>query len=87
MLSYVLSRKWILRGALTNGHEWIFLIFYLNENGIGGDICNITYNQDTNNLKSVLSVQNRFWSLQEITFPPREGPLGVSVRRYWSLSG
>ena len=31
-----LSRKGILRGALTNGHEWIFLIFYLNENGIGG---------------------------------------------------
>jgi len=28
--------KGIARGALTNGHEWIFLIFYLNENGIGG---------------------------------------------------
>jgi len=30
-----LSKK-ILRGALTNGHEWIFLILYLNEDGNGG---------------------------------------------------
>ncbi|KAF9784373.1 hypothetical protein BJ322DRAFT_844894 [Thelephora terrestris] len=28
--------KGILRGALTNGHEWIFLIFYLDKDGIGG---------------------------------------------------
>jgi hypothetical protein len=31
-----LTRKGILRGALTNGHEWIFLILYLNEDGNGG---------------------------------------------------
>ena len=30
------TRKGILRGALTNGHEWIFLILYLNEDGDGG---------------------------------------------------
>ena len=30
------TRKGILRGALTNGHEWIFLILYLNEDGNGG---------------------------------------------------
>lgn len=30
------SRKEIVRGALTNGYDWIFLIFYLDENGIGG---------------------------------------------------
>ena len=29
-------RKRILRGALTKGHECIFLIVYLNENGHGG---------------------------------------------------
>jgi len=31
-----LSRKGILRGAITDGHEWMFLILYLNKNGIGG---------------------------------------------------
>jgi hypothetical protein len=30
------TRKGILRDALTNGHEWIFLILYLNEDGVGG---------------------------------------------------
>ena len=30
------SSKGILRGALTNGHECIFLIFYLDKDGIGG---------------------------------------------------
>jgi hypothetical protein len=28
--------KSILCGTVTNGHEWIFLIFYLNKDGIGG---------------------------------------------------
>ncbi|KAJ2919592.1 hypothetical protein MD484_g805, partial [Candolleomyces efflorescens] len=27
--------KRISRGALTNGHEWIFIILYLNEDGVG----------------------------------------------------
>jgi hypothetical protein len=31
-----LARKSILRGALTNRHEWIFLILYLNKDGEGG---------------------------------------------------
>ena len=31
-----LTRKRNLRGALTNGHEWTFLILYLNEDGNGG---------------------------------------------------
>jgi len=30
------SRKCILCGALTNGHEWIFLILYLNKDENGG---------------------------------------------------
>ena len=30
------SNKGILRGALTNGHEWVFLIFYLDKDGVGG---------------------------------------------------
>jgi len=29
-------RKEFLRGALTNGHRWIFLILHLNPDGIGG---------------------------------------------------
>lgn len=28
--------KGIIRGALTNGHDWIFLILYLNKDGDGG---------------------------------------------------
>jgi hypothetical protein len=31
-----LSSKKILCGAVTNGHEWKFLIFYLGKDGIGG---------------------------------------------------
>jgi hypothetical protein len=31
-----LSSKGILRGAVTNGREWVFLIFYLDKDGIGG---------------------------------------------------
>ena len=31
-----LSSKEVLRGAVTNGHSWIFLIFYLDKDGIGG---------------------------------------------------
>ncbi|KAF9643708.1 hypothetical protein BDM02DRAFT_1362680 [Thelephora ganbajun] len=29
-------KEGIIRGALTDGHNWIFLILYLNEDGIGG---------------------------------------------------
>lgn len=31
-----LSSKQILRGAVTNGYEWVFVIFYLDKDGIGG---------------------------------------------------
>jgi hypothetical protein len=31
-----LSSKGILCGAVTDGLEWIFLIFYLDKDGIGG---------------------------------------------------
>jgi hypothetical protein len=36
---YACSKKLgknVIRGALTNGHIWIFLILRLNENAIGG---------------------------------------------------
>ncbi|TFK23769.1 hypothetical protein FA15DRAFT_743803, partial [Coprinopsis marcescibilis] len=29
-------RKEIARGTVTNGHEWIFIILYINQGGIGG---------------------------------------------------
>ena len=32
---YIRISKRIARGALTNGHEWIFVILYLNEDGVG----------------------------------------------------
>ena len=31
-----MGRKGIIHGAVTNGCEWIFIIFHLNDNGIGG---------------------------------------------------
>lgn len=31
-----LSSKQILRGAVTNGYEWVFVIFYLDKDGVGG---------------------------------------------------
>ncbi|KAF9642072.1 hypothetical protein BDM02DRAFT_3193961 [Thelephora ganbajun] len=29
-------RKSVIRGALTDRHDWIFLVLYLNEDGVGG---------------------------------------------------
>ncbi len=34
--SLIFSRKEFLRGALTDGHQWIFLILHLNSDGNGG---------------------------------------------------
>jgi len=31
------SRKKVIRGALSNGYEWVFLILELDENGKGGN--------------------------------------------------